>query len=139
MTGVLPFAEASRASDCYSPTMLIQPTQKTARLISGVRLHDKINLRGVKMAEVTTLSFDYSIPDLLAGKIDVSDPYQNYNSRGNPTSFGVDLDFHEMHLSKTIKSSEFYVLRGKIEDTLRTWETKFQRHLVNGGRATGTI
>jgi len=81
------------------------------------------------MAEVTTLSFDYSIPDLLAGKIDVSDPYQNYNSRGNPTSFGVDLDFHEMHLSRTIKSSEFYVLRGKIEDTLHTWETKFQRHI----------
>jgi len=81
------------------------------------------------MAEITTLSFDYSIPDLLAGKIDVSDPYQNYNSRGNPTSFGVDMDFHEMHLSKTLKSSEFYVLRGKIEDTLRTWETKFQRHL----------
>lgn len=81
------------------------------------------------MAEETTLSFNYSIPDLLAGKIDVSDPYQNYNSRGNPTSFGVDLDFHEMHLSKTIKSSEFYVLRGKIEDTLRTWETKYQRHI----------
>ncbi len=81
------------------------------------------------MAEVTTLSFDYSIPDLLAGKIDVSDLYQNYNSRGNPTSFGVDLNFHEMHLSKTLKSSEFYVLRGKIEDTLRTWETKYQRHI----------
>ena len=81
------------------------------------------------MAEVTTLSFDYSISDLLAGKTDISDPYQNYNSRGNPTSFGVDLDFHEMHLSKTLKSSEFYVLRGKIEDTLRTWETKYQRHL----------
>lgn len=81
------------------------------------------------MAEVTTLSFNYSIPDLLADKINVSDPYQNYNSRGNPTSFGVDLDFHEMHLSKTIKSSEFYVLRGKIEDTLRTWETKYQRHI----------
>lgn len=81
------------------------------------------------MAEVTTLSFDYSIPDLLAGKIDVSDLYQNYNSRGNPTSFGVDLNFHEMHLSKTLKTSEFYVLRGKIEDTLRTWETKYQRHI----------
>jgi len=81
------------------------------------------------MAEVTTLSFDYSIPDLLAGKIDVSDLYQNYNSRGNPTSFGVDLNFHEMHLSKTLKSSEFYVMRGKIEDTLRTWETKYQRHI----------
>jgi len=81
------------------------------------------------MAEVTTFSFDCSIPDLLAGKIDVSDPYQNYNSRGNPTSFGVDLDFHEIHLSKTLKSCEFYVLRGKIEDTLRTWETKYQRHI----------
>ena len=80
------------------------------------------------MAEVTRLSFDYSIPDRLVGKIDVSDTYQNYNSKGNPTSFGVNLNFHEMHLSKTLKSSEFYVLRGKIEDTLRTWETKYQRH-----------
>jgi len=34
------------------------------------------------MAEVTTLSFDYSIPDLIVGKIDVSDTYQNYNSKG---------------------------------------------------------
>jgi restriction system protein len=80
------------------------------------------------MAEVITLSFNYSIPDLLDGKIHVSDPYQNYSSRGNPTSFGVDLDFPEMHLSKTLKSSEFYVLRGKIEDTLRAWEGKYQRH-----------
>jgi len=81
------------------------------------------------MAEVTTLSFDYSIPDLLVGKIDVSDPYQNYSSKGNPTSFGVNLDFREMNLSKTLKSSEFYVLRCKIEDTLRTWEAKYQRHI----------
>ena len=72
---------------------------------------------------------DYTIPDLLDGKIEVSEPYQNYNSRGNPTSFGVDLYFDEMNLSKTIKSSEFYVLRGKIEDTLRSWEKKYQRHL----------
>jgi restriction system protein len=81
------------------------------------------------MAEVIRLSFDYNIPDLLTDKLEVSDPYQNYNSRGNPTSFGVDLEFNEMHLSKTLKSSEFYVLRGKIEDTLRTWESKYQRHL----------
>ena len=81
------------------------------------------------MEEVITLSFDYSISDLLDGKIDVSDPYRNYSSRGNPTSFGIDMDFPEMHLSKTLKSSEFYVLRGKIEDTLRTWEGKYQRHL----------
>lgn len=81
------------------------------------------------MTEVITLSFDYRIPDLLDGKIDVSDIYQNYSSRGNPTSFGVDMDFPDMHLSKTLKSSEFYVLRGKIEYTLRTWEGKYQRHL----------
>jgi len=81
------------------------------------------------MAKVITLNFNYSIPDLLSGKVEVSDPYQNYNSRGTPTSFGVDLEFHEMHLSKTLKSSEFYVLRGKIEDTLRNWVSKYQRHL----------
>jgi len=81
------------------------------------------------MSELTILSFDYSIPDLLSGKIELLDPYQNYNSRGIPTSFGVDLDFPEMHFSKTLKSSEFNVLRGKIEDTLRAWEIKYQRHL----------
>ena len=81
------------------------------------------------MAEVIKLSFDYTIPDLLTDKIEVSDTYQNYNARGNPTSFGVYLDFPEMHLSKTLKSSEFYVLRGKIEYTLRSWENKYQRHL----------
>lgn len=71
----------------------------------------------------------YITPDILNGKIKISDLYQNYSSKGNPTSFGVDLDFPEMHLSKTLKSSEFYVLRGKIEDTLRTWEGKYQRLL----------
>lgn len=78
---------------------------------------------------VITLSFDFTVPELLVGKIDISNLYQNYNSKGKPTSFGVDLDFEEMHLSKTLKSSEFYVLRGKIEDTLRSWETKYQRHV----------
>jgi hypothetical protein len=81
------------------------------------------------MSEEVTLSLNFNIPDLLVDKIDISDPYQNYNTRGNPTSFGVDLDFDEMNLSKTLKSSEFYVLRGKIEDTLRNWENKYQRHL----------
>jgi restriction system protein len=82
------------------------------------------------MADITTLSFECTIPDLLDGKIEVSNPYQNYNSRGNPTSFGVDLCFHEIQLSKSLKSSEFYVLRGKIEDVLRAWESMYQRHLV---------
>jgi hypothetical protein len=34
--GVLPSFEATTASDFYTPTRLIQPAQKTARLISGV-------------------------------------------------------------------------------------------------------
>ena len=81
------------------------------------------------MDKVIRLSFNYSIPDLLAGKVQVSRPYQNYNARGNPTSFGIDLDFPEMELSKTSKSSEFSLLRGKIEETLRSWEKKYQKHL----------
>ncbi len=84
---------------------------------------------GENMAGAITLNFDYTIPDLLNDKIEVSKPYQNYNTRGNPTSFGIDLKFPDLHLSKTLKSSEFYVLRGKIEDTLRSWEAKYQRYL----------
>jgi restriction system protein len=81
------------------------------------------------MAKDTTLRFNYSIPDLLNGKIQASEPYKNYGAKGNLTSFGVDLHFSEMDLSKNLKSSEFYALRGKIEDTLRNWEIKYQRHL----------
>jgi len=84
----------------------------------------------MSMADITKLSFECTIPDLLDGKIKISNPYQNYNSRGNPTSFGVDLYFHEIQLSKSLKSSEFYVLRGKIEDVLRAWESMYQRHLA---------
>lgn len=81
------------------------------------------------MTEGRTLSFECNIPDLLDGKIEMSSPYRNYNSKGNPTSFGVNLKFDEMHLSKRFKSSEFYVLRGKIEDTLRSWEAKYKRQI----------
>ena len=75
------------------------------------------------------MSFSDSIPDLLAGKVNVSEPYQNCNAKGTPTSFGVDLDFPALQLSKTLKSSEFHLLHGKIEDTLQNWEKKHQRHL----------
>jgi len=83
------------------------------------------------MGEVITSSFDFNIPALLEDKIVISDPYENYNSRGYTTSYEINLYFKEMQLSKTLKSSEFYVLRGKIEDTLRSWESKYQRHLDN--------
>ena len=81
------------------------------------------------MAKEIELSFSYLIPDLLVGKVNVSELYQNYNARGNPTSYGADMDFPEIRLSKTLKSSEFYLLRGKIEDTMHSWEKKYQRHL----------
>lgn len=68
-------------------------------------------------------------PNLLDGKLQVSDFYQNYNAKGNPTSFGVDLDFPEMQLLKTLKSSDLHLLIGKVEDTLRSWENKYQRHV----------
>ncbi len=81
------------------------------------------------MADVIRVHFSYSVPDVLVDKVVVSTPYQNYNVRGNPSSFGVDMTFHEMGLSKTLKSSEFHLLRGKLEDTLRAWEAKYERHL----------
>jgi len=81
------------------------------------------------MSDIIELRFDYSVPDLLADKVTVSTPYQNYNARGNPSSFGVDMDFPEMELSKTLKSSDFHLLKGKIEDTMRSWERKYQSHL----------
>ena len=77
----------------------------------------------------TELSFNYTIPELIVGKFDVSEIYQNYNARGNPTSFGVDLDFSEICLTKTLKSTDFHMLRGKIEATLLSWTDKYQRYL----------
>ena len=74
------------------------------------------------MTQDSTLSFTVSCPDLLTDKVIFSEPYRNYNSRGNQTSFGIDMEFSELHLSKNLKSRDFYVLRGKVEDTLRSWE-----------------
>lgn len=75
------------------------------------------------------LRFSCSIPDLLADKAKMSEPYRNYNARGNPSSFGIDLVFPELRLSKTLKSSDFHLLRGKIEETMHSWEKKYQNHL----------
>jgi len=75
------------------------------------------------------IEFTYSIPDLICDRFTVSELYQNYNARGRRTSFGVDMDFPDIQLSKTLKSQEFYLLRGKIESTLRSWQKKYQSHL----------
>ncbi len=74
-------------------------------------------------------SLNFLVPELLVGKFQVSNIYGNYTSKGNFSSHGVDLSFSEMGLSKTLKSSEISVLKGKLEDTLRVWENKYQRHL----------
>ena len=72
---------------------------------------------------------EFTIPQSLMNKVDISDVYRNYNNRGTPTSFGIDLNFFELGLSKSIKSSDFYLLRGKIESTLQSWEKIYQRHI----------
>lgn len=81
------------------------------------------------MSNKNESSFKFYVPVLLSGKVNISSPYQNYNSRGNPTSFGIDLDFPELHLSKTLKSTNFNLIRGKIEEILRNWEDKYKRHI----------
>lgn len=75
------------------------------------------------------MHLDVSIPEILAGRVEISDIYQNYTAAGNPSSFGIDLDLDELGLSKSIKSREFHLLGGKIESTLRTWAGKLDRHL----------
>lgn len=69
------------------------------------------------------------MPDFLEGKIRVSSMYGNYTAKGKLSSYGVDLSFSEMGLSKTCKSAEISVLKGKIEETLRTWGNKYQWYL----------
>ena len=51
-------------------------------------------------------SFQVSVPDLIANKIHFSRLYQNYSKTGKPTSYGMDIDFTEMNLSKAFKSSK---------------------------------
>ena len=71
----------------------------------------------------------FNIPERLIGKVKNSNIYQNYTSRGYPSSYGIDLDFEELNLSRTIKSTEISVLRSKVEATLFSWDEKYQRYL----------
>ena len=74
------------------------------------------------------VKINYFVSELLDGKVNISSPYQNYNARGNPTSYGVDMSFGEMQLSKRIKTADYHLLSGKIEETLGSWEKKYTRH-----------
>lgn len=73
--------------------------------------------------------FVCTIPDIIEKKINVSAVYANYTQTGKFSSYGIDIKFSELHLFKTIKSSELHVLRGKIENTLKIWGEKYARHL----------
>lgn len=73
--------------------------------------------------------FSISVPDTLVGKVDISEPYENYGVKGNLTSYGIDLELPDLHLTKSIKSKDIHILPGKIQDTLRAWEPRYQRHL----------
>ena len=73
--------------------------------------------------------FTCSIPEIIEKKINVTEVYANHTQTGKFSSYGIDIKFPELHLFKTIKSSEMHALRGKIENTLKTWGEKYERHL----------
>ena len=73
--------------------------------------------------------FTVSLPDILERDLEMSDVYENYTARGALTSFGIDMEFPPMRLHKTCKARDAHLLPGKIQDTLRVWEGKYQRHL----------
>lgn len=81
------------------------------------------------MTHEVNLQTSYNIPEVLQSKVFVSDGYKNYTASGIFSSYGVDLEFAELHIGKTLKSSDFYLLAGKVEDTLRSWAQKYERHL----------
>jgi restriction system protein len=74
----------------------------------------------------TKISF--SIPDGLSGKLTLSSIYHNYTSRGKFSSYGIDMSLRELNLNRTAKSAEPYVLRGKIEEILNSWNLKYLKH-----------
>lgn len=85
------------------------------------------------MSSGSTISF--SIPELLAGKVKISSPYQNLSQRGAVLSYGIDLSLPELNVSRTVKSRDLYLLPGKVEETLRVWESKYQAFLDKKARA----
>ncbi|HKJ88592.1 MAG TPA: restriction endonuclease, partial [Gammaproteobacteria bacterium] len=65
----------------------------------------------------------------LEDKVNFSKVYENVTKTGKVSSYGVDMSFPEMGLRKTVKSQDFNILPGKIEDTLEQWNKKYQAHL----------
>ena len=76
-----------------------------------------------------TQQLSLNLPKILAGNVEISEIYQNYNASGNPTSYGVDLELPELMLHRQVKSKDFHLLQPKIESTLDSWGKKYERHI----------
>lgn len=72
---------------------------------------------------------EFTIPNSLQDKIEISGLYANHGVNGNVTSYGLDLEFPELKLHKQVKSREFHLIAAKVETTLAGWEKKYQRHV----------
>jgi hypothetical protein len=75
----------------------------------------------------SSLEFCYNVPPVLSNKISVSEPYKNYTNQGKITSFNVNLCFDEMNLSKKLKSTDFFILKDKMETVLEGWGKKYKQ------------
>lgn len=70
---------------------------------------------------------NYSIPTSIYGKVKVSAIYQNYSQTGRATSFGIDIDFPELHIKKSLKSTDKSVLMSKLEANLDAIGKKYEK------------
>ncbi|MDF7798809.1 restriction endonuclease [Pontiellaceae bacterium B1224] len=75
------------------------------------------------------MSISFTMPQILSSVVVITEYYENYTATGKLSSFGVDLFLSEMGLKKTVKSRELSLLQGRVEDTLRSWALKYERHL----------
>ena len=53
---------------------------------------------------MSDFTLSISVPENISSKIDLGDIYPNYTKAGYQSSYGVDLEFTEMKLFKTLKS-----------------------------------
>jgi restriction system protein len=78
----------------------------------------------------TQLQVSYEIPDVLVGKVSVSNPYVNYNQNGTLRSVEANLSLSEMHLTSTCRVRDPHLLGAKISKTLSSWEGRYNRHVA---------
>lgn len=74
-------------------------------------------------------SANVSVPEVIAEEISISSIYRNFNARGAPTSYGIDLQLPPMNLFQSLKSTDQYMLLCKVESTLAAWAKKYERFL----------